>query len=383
MKSFEFQHHTRLICGSGTTSRLGQLAKEIGGTRVLIVSDPGVVSAGHFEKGLSSVKAAGLEVTAFHDLHPNPTTDDVNAAVGLAKEFKPDLIVGLGGGSSMDCAKGLNFVYSCGGQMRDYWGVGKATKDLVPMIAVPTTSGTGSEAQSFALISDSQTHVKMACGDKRALPAVAILDPELTVTQPRQLTALTGIDAMTHALEAYVTKSRNPMSMTFAREAWELLSSSFLQVLQNQLDVPLRSQMQLGAYLSGMAIESSMLGAAHALANPLTARFSIPHGQAVGMMMPHIIRANAQDRTTTRLYEDLATSIGFSGNNGKSSSDYLADWFSGALASSGMRAALSELPIPDDSLGLLTSDAMPQWTLQHNPRVLSSEEVLQLYQNAF
>jgi alcohol dehydrogenase len=383
MKPFEFQHHTRLICGAGTVERLGALAQEIGGTRVLIVSDPGVVTAGHFAKGLNSVAGAGLQVTAFHDLHPNPTTDDVNSAVSLAKEFRPDLIVGLGGGSSMDCAKGLNFVYSCGGQMRDYWGVGKATGNLLPMIAVPTTAGTGSEAQSFALISDSQTHVKMACGDKRALPAIAILDPELTVTQPRQLSALTGIDAMTHALEAYVTKSRNPMSMTFARQAWNLLSSSFLNILQNPHDVALRSQMQLGAYLSGMAIESSMLGAAHALANPLTARFSVPHGQAVGLMMPHIIRANAEDELTVTLYTDLANTVGYNSECDTTPEEYLADWFSNALVTAGMRASLSELPIPDHSLKQLATDAMPQWTLQHNPRLFNNDEVLRLYENAY
>ncbi len=169
MNSFEFQHRTRAICGAGTIHRLGELARQLGSSRVLIVSDSGVVKAGHFATGLAAIEQAGLTATAFHELHPNPTDEDVNAAVQVAKDFRPDLIVGLGGGSSMDCAKGMNFVYSCGGRIQDYWGVGKATADMLPMIAVPTTAGTGSEAQSFALISDAKTHAKMACGDKRAL----------------------------------------------------------------------------------------------------------------------------------------------------------------------------------------------------------------------
>ena len=144
-----------------------------------------------------------------------------------AHELQPDLLVGLGGGSSMDCAKGINFLYTNGGRMQDYWGEGKATQPMLPMIAVPTTAGTGSEAQSFALISDAQTHVKMACGDKKAAFRIAILDPELTLTQPARVTALTGIDAIAHALETYVTQRRNPVSLSFSREAWRLLSAHF------------------------------------------------------------------------------------------------------------------------------------------------------------
>ncbi len=193
----------------------------------------------------------------------------------------------------MDCAKGINFLYTNGGQMQDYWGVGKAKRPMLPMIAVPTTAGTGSEAQSFALISDAQTHVKMACGDKKAACRVAILDPRLTLTQPPRVTALTGIDAVAHAVETYVTNKRNPISQVFSREAWRLLAANFGRVLEHPGDVTARGAMQLGACFAGLAIENSMLGAAHGLANPLTAHYGIPHGQAVGLMLPHVIRFNA------------------------------------------------------------------------------------------
>ena len=228
---------------------------------------------------------------------------NVEAGFAVAKEFQPDLIVGLGGGSSMDCAKGINFLYSCGGRMQDYWGVGKATGPLLPMIAVPTTAGTGSETQSFALISDAETHVKMACGDKRAAFRVALLDPELTLTQPPRVTALAGFDALSHAVETYVTKKRNDVSCDFSRRrgtSWHPITCA---CSTEPDDLEARGQMQLGACLAGSAIENSMLGAAHALANPLTATYGIAHGEAVALMLPHVVRFNGRecDRVVSRI----------------------------------------------------------------------------------
>ena len=222
-----------------------------GAQRVLVVSDPGIVAAGHTPRGIASLVQAGLNVAVFDGVGENPTTAHVDAGLAVAKEFRPDLIVGLGGGSSMDCAKGINFLYSCGGRMSDYWGQGKATGPLLPMIAVPTTAGTGSETQSYALIADAETHVKMACGDKRAAFRAAILDPELTLTQPPRVTALTGIDAISHALETYVTKRRNPISLVFSREAWRHLAANFGRVLAEPRNLEARAEMQLGACAGG------------------------------------------------------------------------------------------------------------------------------------
>src|SRR5207249_10078818 len=186
----------------------------------------------------------------------------------------------VGGGSAMDCAKGINFLLTNGGRMADYQGFGKAKKPMLPSIGIPTTAGTGSEAQSFALIADEQTHMKMACGDRKAAFHIAILDPEVTVSQPAKVTAITGVDALSHAVESYVTTRRNPLSQLFAREAWRLLQANFEKVLRRPDNLEARSAMQLGAYLAGSAIETSMLGAAHALANPLTAHYGMTHGIA-------------------------------------------------------------------------------------------------------
>src|SRR5262245_60840024 len=219
---FDFQPLTRVVFGTGAISRLGQLAAELGGKRVLLVTDAHLVAVGHAARASDSLCQAGLEVVQFDHAEEKPTTGNVHECANFARENRVDLLVGLGGGSAMDCAKGCNFILTNGGRIQDYCGMGKATKPMLPLIAVPTTAGTGSEAQSFALIADAQTHQKMACGDKKASARVSILDPDLTLTMPQSVTAATGIDAISHALESYVTTRRNNISQLFSREAWRL-----------------------------------------------------------------------------------------------------------------------------------------------------------------
>ncbi|HQU46180.1 MAG TPA: iron-containing alcohol dehydrogenase, partial [Pirellulales bacterium] len=303
--------------------------------------------------------------------------------VAFAKKCRPELIVGLGGGSSMDCAKGINFVYSCGGRIQDYWGTGKASRPLLPMIAVPTTAGTGSEAQSFALISDSQTHVKMACGDKKASCRVALLDPALTVTQPPSVTALTGIDAVAHAVETYVTSRRNAVSLAFSREAWQLLAENFTRVLAEPSDLDARGGMQLGACFAGLAIENSMLGATHALANPLTAFYGIMHGQAIGMMLPHVIRFNGVE--FDGWYRELLEYVPSTNGDGRHgpASHALADVVADFARRAGLPERLSQCGVEREKLPVLAEDAAKQWTGTFNPRKVGQEELLALYELAY
>jgi alcohol dehydrogenase len=390
MPLIDYRLRTRIVAGENAIENLGALAKEYRGQRVLVVSDPGVVAAGIYDRGCDSIRGQGLEFLGFHRLSENPTTDHVADGLAVAKEFRPDLIVGLGGGSSMDCAKGINFLYSCGGSMSDYWGVGKATAPMLPLIAVPTTAGTGSETQSFALISDAATHVKMACGDPKAAACVAILDPKLTLTQPPRITALTGIDALTHALETYVTSKRNAVSECFSREAWSLLSRGFPRVIEDPSDLAGRTQMQLGAAFAGMAIEASMLGAAHALANPLTAILGVPHGQAVGMMMPHVVQFN-QSVVEHRYRELVHLLPEVSHEDRRPSSVVLAERFTNWLLLSGISIRLVDLPRwnhqwssadIEAKLDELAEMATKQWTGSFNPRIATREEYLQIYREA-
>src|SRR5262249_37315159 len=187
----------------------------------------------------------------------------------------------------------------------------KATKPMLPSIGVPTTAGTGSEGQSYALIADEGSHVKMACGDRKAAFCIAILDPEVTVSQPAKVTALTGIDALSHALESYVTTRRTPLSQIFARDAWKLLERNLEAVMRNPADLQARGAMQVGAFLAGTAIENSMLGACHACANPLTAHYGITHGLAIGILLPHVLRFNAHS-SVGGLYDELGEEVGLS-----------------------------------------------------------------------
>ncbi|MBL8891062.1 MAG: iron-containing alcohol dehydrogenase [Planctomycetaceae bacterium] len=383
----DYQLRTRLVHGPGTLSRLGEMAKSLGASRALLVTDPGILAAGHAGRGEVYLREAGLEVSIFDGARENPTTDDVQRGVVHAQSFEPDLIVGLGGGSSMDCAKGINFILSNGGQIRDYWGIDKATAPMLPLVAVPTTAGTGSEMQSFALISDAVTHVKMACGDKKACAKVAILDPELTITQPARVTALTGIDALSHAIETFVSTKKNLISRMFSREAFRLLSGAIEIVLRTPHDLGARAAMQMGACLAGMAIESSMLGAAHALANPLTARFGTAHGQAVGLMLPHVVRYNAEQFEGE--YVDLMRSFAATlerDNDSKpthlAGSDFLAQWLSSVLRKAGLATDLRELGVAENDLPELAAAAAPQWTGTFNPRKVDAGILAQLYDRA-
>jgi alcohol dehydrogenase len=382
MTSFDFHCPTRIVFGPGKIDELGPVAMGLGMKRALVVSDPGIVAAGHSARGIESLKRFGIHVELFDGVHENPTTENVEAGVKAARDFRPDVIVGIGGGSSMDCAKGINFIYSCGGRLHDYWGEGKAVGPMLPMIAVPTTAGTGSETQSYALISDVETHVKMACGDKRAAFRVAILDPQLTITQPPRITALTGIDALSHAIETYVTRRRTAMSLAFSREAWRHLAPNYSRVLAEPDNLEARAEMQLGACFAGLAIENSMLGAAHALANPLTATFKIPHGEAVALMLPHVIRHNG--RRVGKWYRELAQcgTLYNGDSTDESAPIVLADWIMGVAREAGLVGTLRECDVSHDKIPVLAAAASQQWTIKFNPVELSVADCQQLYEAA-
>lgn len=374
--AFDYQPRTRVVFGCGTLRRLGQLCRELGGSRVLLVTDRALEAAGHPQRGVASLQEAGLHVTLFDDVHPNPTTEDVERGLEVARRAEIDLLVGLGGGSSMDCAKGINFLLTNGGRMEDYWGTGKATRPMLPLVAVPTTAGTGSEAQSYALIAQAGSHVKMACGDPKAACRIAVLDPELTLSMPASVTAATGIDALSHAVESYVTTRRNPIAQLFARQAWKLCSTGFRQVLAEPHNLAARARMLLGAHLAGAAIENSMLGATHALANPLSARYNLTHGVAIGVMLPHVVRFNGP--VAGAFYAELLASQHVS-----EAPRQLAALLSELVRLAGLPQRLREFEIPDSDLPALAADAALQWTAQFNPRPVDVNSLLELYRCAW
>ena len=381
---FDSQPRTRLVYGVGSVDRLGELARGLGGTRILVVTDPGIVAAGHVDRACRALDAAGVEVSVFDAVHENPTTRDVDECLAAAQAARVDLLIGLGGGSSLDTAKGCNFLLTNGGRLQDYWGVGKATQPMLPLIAVPTTAGTGSECQSYALIADAETHQKMACGDPKAAPRIAILDPALTVSQPRSVTACTGIDAVAHAVETAVTRKRNELSMLYSREAFRLTVNCFQHVLERPDDLDARAHMLLGAAYAGTAIENSMLGAAHSAANPLTARYGIIHGQAVGMMLPHIVRFNAAEPSASATYREWALHAGLvsSGAPAQAAVEALASRLIALLHTADLPLSLAECGVTAEAIPALAEEAAAQWTARYNPRETSASDFANLYQSA-
>jgi alcohol dehydrogenase len=364
LSPFEFQTKTRVVFGEGAIDRLGALALELGFRRTLVVADCGLVTAGHVGRAARLLEDAGIEAIPFHDFTVNPDSSVVEAGREFAAAAGIDSIIGLGGGSSMDCAKGINFVLTNGGGMRDYWGYGKASEPMLPMIGIPTTAGTGSEAQSYALISDASSHAKMACGDPKAAFRIAILDPTLTVSQPAAVRAAAGYDAISHAVESFASTARNAASDLFAREAWRLLDGAYERTINAPQDLDALGAMMLGAHYAGVAIEHAMLGATHACANALTARYGTTHGVAIAALLPHVVRWNDAAR-----YAGLSAQL----------PDRLA-----RLAEAGdLPSRISLLGVPQTDLASLAAEAGRQWTGRFNPRPFDAAGALEIYQCAY
>jgi len=382
---FDHQPRTRLVFGVNSVERTGELAKELGAKKVLLVTDPGLAAAGHADRVHKILAAAGLKVSVFDKSRENPTTRCVDDCLAIAKAANVELIVGLGGGSSMDTAKGCNFLLTNGGRMQDYWGIGKAKKPMLPLIAIPTTAGTGSECQSAALIADEQTHQKMACLDTKAAARIAILDPTLTLSMPATVTAHTGIDAISHAIESAVTKKRNPLSLMYSHEAVKLLVPGLPRVLKSPKDVEGRGRMLLGAALAGLAIENSMLGAAHSAANPLTAHYGVVHGEAVGIMLPAVVRFNAADKTALRAYAELASTLELARvrDGEKSALEALIARLDSLLNLARVPRSLADCRVEPSKVKLLAEEAAGQWTAAFNPRPVKVEDFVAMYEAAF
>ena len=369
----------RVVFGEGRVREVGNLVLDLECRRVLLVSDPGIRQAGHVGVAEEALQAAAVKVFTFDTVGENPSTREVEEGVEFAAPHQPDCIVALGGGSAMDCAKGVNLLLTNGGEMADYWGFGRAKTPLLPAIGIPTTAGTGSEAQSFALISDVENHRKMACGDHQARFRSVILDPGLLASAPTTVAAASGLDAVSHAVESFVTTRRNPVSDMLARKAWSLLESQLEEFLSDRASVQARGRVMLASHLAGAAIEQSMLGAAHACANPLTAAFGITHGLAVALMLPHVVRFNSA--VVDDDYQKLADLADFPGNG--DAGEAVARRIESMRAAAELPKHLQELGVSKAELPALAESAALEWTARFNPRPVSQAELLAIYEAAF
>lgn len=290
--SFSYHIPTAIEFGWGSLAKLTSIVKGVGGTRVLVVGDPGVLKAGLVERVVSTLAAAGIPTVTFTEVESDPDVRSVDIGVQLAKSKECDVVVGIGGGSALDVAKVIGLMLKNPGNIRDYAGVGKVERPGTPVIAIPTTSGTGSEMTIWSVLSDKEKKTKFGVGSVLNCARVALLDPELTLSLPPAITAATGMDALTHALESYVSKATQPISEAMSEQAMTLIARSLRVAVAQPDNAHARADMLLASTLAAMAFNSTRLGLVHAFAMPLGSRFHIPHGLVNAIMLPVVMRYN-------------------------------------------------------------------------------------------
>jgi alcohol dehydrogenase class IV len=291
LTSFSYHNPTAIEFGWGALARLPELVKSVGGRRALVVGDPGVVKAGLVDRVLAAL-GGSVSVTTFTDVESDPDARSVDAGVQLARAKECDVIIGIGGGSAMDVAKVIGVMLTNPGNIRDYNGMGKIGQPGAPVIAIPTTSGTGSEMTIWSVLSDKEKKTKFGVGSVLNCARIALLDPELTMSLPPAITAATGIDALTHALESYVNTATQPISEAMSEQSMTLIARSLRLAVAQPGNKEARADMLLASTIAAMAFNSTRLGLAHAFAMPLGSRFHIPHGLANAIMLPPVMRFN-------------------------------------------------------------------------------------------
>ena len=370
------------LMGAGCVKEIGKQAKELGGTKALIVSG----KSKHGEKLAEDIRkileAAGLKAAIFAGAEPNPTDSSVMEGAEIYKKENCDMVVAVGGGSPMDCAKAVGIVAKNGGEINDYEGIGKVTKGIPPLITVNTTAGTASEMTSFTIITDTKRHIKMAIVDPRITPDVAVNDPELMVSMPPALTAATGMDALTHAVEAYVSTMATPTTDAAAIKAIELISKYLRKAVAHGEDVKTRDMMAHAEYLAGIAFNNASLGYVHSMAHQLGGLYDLPHGVCNAILLPYVEMYNKE--VCPERFADIAKAMGekVEGLSPEEAADKAIDAIKKIAADIGIPSGLKELGAREEDLELLAENAMQDVCRLTNPRELSKEDVIEIYRKA-
>ena len=368
--------------GVGSIQEIGKTSQRAGIKKALIVCDPMMVKIGYAAKISDILSKSGLDSVIFDQCVENPKASDVTEGAKVFNAQGCDGIIAVGGGSPIDQAKAIRVVARYGGTAQDFNVAGgsrarEIKADMPPMIAVPTTSGTGSEATRVAVITDTDRNVKFFLVNPFLLPSNVILDPELTQSMPPKVTAATGMDALVHSLEAYVTAAANPVSDSFGRTSFMLIGKSLKKAVDNGDDLEARSDMSMASLLAGMSFAIAGLGAVHALAHPLGARYHIPHGLANSIMLPHVIRYNT--KTCEARYVEAIRFMGKEARTGEEAAVAVTRF----AAEIGLPTRLSELGIKEEDLVLLSKDAIADGSHFSNPVPCTQEALLEMYRQAF
>lgn len=383
MDSFSFTIPQNIKFGAGTLDLLPDLAKELGKSKGYIISGPHLNKIGMVAKCRKALKNAGMESECFTETEGNPSTDTVVKATEGFKKSKADFIVAFGGGSPLDVAKAVAVLATYGGNIVDYEGAGKVMGPVVPMIAIPTTAGTGSEVTAFSVITDHSRNYKLTVVSNYLLPAYVILDPDLIATVPANTAAACGIDAMVHALEAYISKSASPFSDIFAREALRLIGGSIRDYVADRSNPAACESMMVGSLFAGIAFSHARLGNVHAMSHPVSAYFDVPHGVANAILLPTVVDFNkdAADPEKYRyiygcISKDMGADINFT-------PDMLATEIRMLNYELGILPTLSDIGVTSDKFEQMADDAMKSGNIQCNPQFTMKNDILKLYEQAF
>lgn len=381
--SFTFDGVSSIIVEDGCAGSLGAiLLGRYAATKTLVVTDKGITALGLADAAISSLNTSGFEARVFDDVAADPAESIILDAAKLAIEENIGLVIGFGGGSSMDVAKLVAILAKGEQALPDMYGVGKVRSSRLPLVLVPTTSGTGSEVTPISVVTTGE-HTKMGVSDRALFADLAVMDATLTTGLPRHVTAATGIDAMVHAIEAYTSRiKKNLISDTLAKRALVMLGGNIVAACTNPNDLEARRAMLTGAMLAGQAFANAPVGAVHALAYPLGGRFHIPHGHSNSLVLPHVLKFNAA--IASPLYAELATAVGLTGSTDAQLTDAFIKWLEDLSEATGIERRLRDMNIGQGDLPMLAADAMEQSRLLvNNPVDVREQDAFKIYQEAW
>ena len=381
MKDFRFKIPQNIEFGMGSLKKLPEILKENESEHVFLISDRGLEKIGVVGKIQDIIEEGGIRYTSYLDVIPNPTTDIVNEAAALYKECGATSIVALGGGSSMDVAKAVGVLANYGGSITDYEGNHKVPGPIVPMIAIPTTAGTGSEVTASAVITDESRNYKLSVFSYEILPKYAVLDPELIMTAPASIAAACGVDALIHAIEAYISVNASPFSDAMAEKAMELIGGNLRQFVANRKNEEAASAMMAGSNFAGISFAWARLGNVHAMSHPVSAYFNVPHGVANSILLPTVLEYNAlaDDGRYEVIYNYIRQ-----GNevlNGFKP-EMLVEEIKKLNADLGIPKSLSEVGVKEELIPAMAEDAMKSGNIPANPRQTTVKDIMELYRKA-
>ncbi|WP_232820063.1 iron-containing alcohol dehydrogenase [Nocardioides allogilvus] len=375
-------HAPEVVFGADSLGEAGFAAIRLGARRPFLVTDPGIVEAGWLATLLTLLRAEGLTPVLWTDVTPNPKDHEVRRAYELYAESECDVIIALGGGSVIDAAKGVAILSGNGGDIRDYAGVDQVTRPIPPLLMIPTTSGTGADVSQFCIVTDTDRHVKLTIMGRALVPDVSITDPRLLTTMPEDLNAATGLDALTHGIEAFVSLAHNPLADTHALNAVGLVCGNLRTTITQPAEMAARAKMAQASLQAGLAFTNAILGATHAMSHQVGGLLDAPHGVVNGVLLPHVIRYNA--RASPDRFIDLARSAGIAvyGMPGEEAAELLAQHVRRLADDVGVPRGLRELGVSDTDIDTMAHTTLDDACLTTNPRTASEAEIQQLFRDA-